>query len=345
MKPGTKFFMGIDVSKPYFDLSLLKVINYQKQDILTQRFDNTTAGIKTFNAWLKKQQVTFGEHTLLVIENTGIYHRLIRQFCSAHNLPLHIGNAAHIKWSFGIARGKSDPVDSLRQCHYAHKHAEELKATPALNSAPVTLKDLLTARSKLVTQTGAIKTWLKELKAVSDKEVQKLMEKTHKDALAGLKKSITLLEKEIRQRLEEDKKVKAGYDLLLTVPGIGHLTAVYLLICCTNNFVCNITGKQLACDAGVVPFGHTGGTSVRGRKKVHPIKHLKKSLHLCALSAIKYYPEFKKSITTVKRRKASTACQCSMPLKTNWCSGQWQSSIIKSLMLTTQKQLPEKIVH
>ena len=97
MKPGTKFFMGIDVSKPYFDFSLLKVINYQKQDILTQRFDNTTAGIKTFNAWLKEQQVTFDEHTLLVIENTGIYHRLIRKFCSAHNLPLHIGNAAHIK--------------------------------------------------------------------------------------------------------------------------------------------------------------------------------------------------------------------------------------------------------
>ena len=185
-------------------------------------------------------------------------------------------------------------MDSLRLCHYAHKHAEELKATPALNSALVTLKDLLTARSKLVTQINAIKTWLRELKEVSDKEVQKLMEKTHKDALTGLKKSIVLPEKQIRQRLEEDKEVKANYDLLLTVPGIGHLTAVYL-ICCTNNFVCKITGKQLACYAGVVPFEHTGGTSVRGRKKVHPManKHLKKSLHLCALSAIKYYPEFK----------------------------------------------------
>ena len=294
MKPITKFFMGIDVSKPYFDLSMMKVINHQKQDVLTHRFANTLTGIKAFHTWLREQQVTFSEHTLLVIENTGIYHRLIWQFCSAHNLPLHIGNAAHIKWSFGIARGKSDLVDSLRLCHYAQKHAEELKATPALNSALVTLKDLLTARSKLVTQMGAIKTWLKELKEVSDKEVQKLMEKTHKDALAGLKKSIALLEKEIRQRIEEDKEVKANYDLLLTVPGIGHLTAVYL-ICCTNNFVCNITGKQLACYAGVVPFEHTSGTSVRGRKKVHPManKHLKKSLHLCALSAIKYYPEFK----------------------------------------------------
>lgn len=294
MKPITKFFMGIDVSKPYFDLSLMKVIDHQKGDILTQRFANTTAGIKTFCGWLTEQGVTFDEHSLLVIENTGIYHRLIWQFCSRYSQPLHIGNAAHIKWSFGIARGKSDAVDSLRLCHYAHRHSDELKATPALNSALLILKDLLTARSKLVTQMCAIKTWLKELKEMSDKETQKLMEKAHKEALAGLKKSIIRLEKEIRKRIAEDKKVKANYDLLLTVPGIGHLTAVYL-ICCTNNFVCRLTGKQLACYAGVVPFAYSSGTSVRGRNKVHPManKHLKKSLHLCALSAIKYYPEFK----------------------------------------------------
>ncbi len=294
MKQITKCYLGIDVSKPYFDLSLMKVINHQKQDILTQRFANTAAGIKAFHGWLKEQGVTFDEQSLLVIENTGIYHRLIWQFCSAHNLPLHIGNAAHIKWSFGIARGKNDVVDSLRLCHYAYKHGEELKATPALNPVLLTLKDLMTARTKLVIQINAIKTWLKELKGVNDTDTQKLVEKAHKDALTGLKKSIVLLEKEIKQRIEKEEPLKVNYDLLLTVPGIGHLTAVYL-ICCTNNFICQITGKQLACYAGVVPFEHTSGTSVRGRKKVHPManKILKKSLHLCALSAIKYYPEFK----------------------------------------------------
>lgn len=286
--------MGIDVSKPFFDLSLMKVINHQKQLVITKRFANTISGIKAFHNWLKEQEVPFNEHSLLVIENTGIYHRLLWQFCSVHSLPLHIGNAAHIKWSFGITRGKSDLADSLRLCHYAHKHGDELKATPALNPVLTTLKDLMTARTKLVTQINAIKTWLKEIKAVSDKGIQKLMEKTHKDALQGLKKSIAMLEKEIKQAIEGDKEITANYELLLTIPGIGHLTAVYL-ICCTNNFVCQITGKQLACYAGVVPFEYTSGISVKGRKRVHQManKDLKKSLHLCALSAIKYYPEFK----------------------------------------------------
>ncbi|TKK71894.1 IS110 family transposase [Ilyomonas limi] len=105
---------------------------------------------------------------------------------------------------------------------------------------------------------------------------------------------MTRLQTAIKQIIETDSSIKANYDLLLTVPGIGHLTAVYL-ICCTNNFVCKVTGKQLACYAGVMPFEHTNGISIKGRNRVHQMvnKGLKESLHLCALSAIKCYPEFR----------------------------------------------------
>ena len=133
MQITTKFYLGIDVSKHWFDLSLLTVINHQKQIMVTERFDNNEKGIKEMEQWLKKQNVSFNDNTLLVIENTGIYHRPIWEFCSTHGLPIHIGNAAHIKWSFGIARGKNDVIDSQRLCNYAHKHADELKATPELN--------------------------------------------------------------------------------------------------------------------------------------------------------------------------------------------------------------------
>jgi transposase len=102
MKAVRKNYLGIDVSKLWFDVTLLLVINHVKQPMLTQRFDNTTACMKAFKAWLKSQAVSYDENTLLVIENTGVYHRLIWSFCSSNNLQLHIGNAAHIKWSLGI---------------------------------------------------------------------------------------------------------------------------------------------------------------------------------------------------------------------------------------------------
>ncbi|MEJ7682181.1 MAG: IS110 family transposase [Segetibacter sp.] len=85
-----------------------------------------------------------------------------------------------------------------------------------------------------------------------------------------------------------------NYDLLLSVPGIGHLTAVYI-ICCTNNFIRKITGKQLASYAGVAPFGNTSGTSIKGKDKVHKManKELKTLFHMGAVSAITHYPEFR----------------------------------------------------
>ena len=107
-----RFFIGIDVSKPFFDASILVVNDHVKQPIQSQRFDNTKEGLKDFERWVKSFEVTFDNNTLLVIENTGIYHRLLWQFSNKKNLPIHIGNAAHIKWSFGIARGKNDKTDS-----------------------------------------------------------------------------------------------------------------------------------------------------------------------------------------------------------------------------------------
>lgn len=157
MQVERKNYIGIDVSKLWFDVSLLVVVNHGKQPLVTERFDNTVPGMKTFKTWLKLQQVSYNENSFLVIENTGVYHRLIWSFCSKHNLQLHIGNAAHIKWSLGITRGKNDVIDSQRLCMYCCKQADELKATPVLDPVLMKLKDLMSSRSRLVTQLHSTK--------------------------------------------------------------------------------------------------------------------------------------------------------------------------------------------
>lgn len=294
MKKDVKFYLGMDVSKSWIDVAVMCVLNHQKQPLITGHFDNDASGMEVMNKWLKKHKVSFGENSLLVIENTGVYHRLVWEYCSTHGLPLYIGNATHIKWSFGIARGKNDKIDSQRLCTYAFKHAEELKATPVLNSVFLKLKDMMAARSRLVIQKNSIKVYLGELKLSNSKETQLIIEQAHQAALEGINESIKSVEKQIQQIIQESATIKNNYDLLISVPGIGHLTAVYI-ICCTNNFICKITGKQLASYAGVAPFGNSSGSSIKGRDKVHKManKELKKLLHLCALSAIKNYPEFK----------------------------------------------------
>jgi len=293
MQKYQKNYVGIDVSKPYFDASLMVVIDYQKQEVKSERFLNTGVGLKSFLKWLVKSKVSLDNNTLIVIENTGVYHRLIWKFCSDHGLALHIGNATHIKWSFGIARGKNDVIDSKRLCNYAFSHSDELQATPALNLIFLKLKDFMSSRTKMIKQLTSTKNFLKELKLSNDKSTQKILEQSFKASLDGIKKSIKAIEIQIENILT-DPLIKKKYDLITTVPGIGRYTALYI-ICCTNNFATKITGKQLASYAGVVPFEHSSGISVKGKNRVHKManKDLKKLLHLCALSAIKYYPEFK----------------------------------------------------
>jgi transposase len=102
------------------------------------------------------------------------------------------------------------------------------------------------------------------------------------------------IEQQIALVIKSDPSINTNYNLLLSVPGIGPVTATYIL-CCTNNFAKKASGKQLACYAGLASFSDTSGTSLKGRNKVHKMsnKELKALLHMGALSAIKNYQEFR----------------------------------------------------
>ena len=97
MENVAKFYLGMDVSKLWIDITVMCVLNHEKQPMITDRFDNDATGMKTLGNWLNKHQVSFDDNSLLVIENTGVYHRIVWEYCSTHGLPLYIGNAAHIK--------------------------------------------------------------------------------------------------------------------------------------------------------------------------------------------------------------------------------------------------------
>lgn len=294
MQTEKENFIGIDVSKLWFDLSLIRVVAGFRQDMISHRFDNHPSGFKLLTKWLKDYEVSFAESTRVVIENTGVYHRLIWQYCTEKGLSLHIGNAAAIKWSLGLTRGKDDVTDSQRLCTYCYRHADELRATPVLDAVLLQLKDLMRARTRLVTQVNSTKVYLKEWKLSAGKEVQNMMEKAHGAALDGMKKSLLQIEQQINKVIHEHAAIKHNYTLLKSVPGIGHITAIYL-ICCTANFASGISGKQLACYAGVVPFANKSGSSIKGKNKVHKManKELKKLLHMGARSVANHSAEFK----------------------------------------------------
>src|SRR5258708_5634999 len=108
------YFVGIDVSKQTIDVAFIIRQGEQKTSPYWKVFDNNDYGLNQMKTWLQQNNVPFNEDTLFVIENTGLYHRHLVNFCNKHQLRLCIENGAQVKWSLGIARGKSDKVDSRR---------------------------------------------------------------------------------------------------------------------------------------------------------------------------------------------------------------------------------------
>lgn len=65
----TQFFIGIDVSKPHFDVSLLEVVDHVKGAVMSEQFNNIIEGIIRFGKWVQSKKVPFNEHTLIIIEH------------------------------------------------------------------------------------------------------------------------------------------------------------------------------------------------------------------------------------------------------------------------------------
>jgi transposase len=305
-----KFFIGIDVSKHTLDVAFVIHQSSGFSNPVWKQFCNTQNGLNQLKKWLYEMHIPLSSQTIIVIENTGIYHRLLWQFCSSLQVELCIENAAQVKWSMGIARAKNDKVDSRRLALYAARHADRLKPTPALHPGIMHLKDLMMIRNKIIVQISGIKTTLKELKHVNTSAADtRAIKKLLQPALDGLEQSLKKIEKDIKSALRKEEALFTVYKRLITIPGIGHVTAIYL-ICCSNAFTMCSSGKQLACYCGVVPFHHQSGISIKGKQHVHRManKELKRLLHLCALSCIKNYSEFKDYYNRKKQEGKHSMC-------------------------------------
>ena len=125
--------------------------------------------------------------------------------------------------------------------------------------------------------------------------------KSNKRSIERAKKRLLLLdkqEKEVKNDLIEliktDEEVKEVVTLICTITGIGHLTAVTVLAE-TNGFELIRNKSQLASYAGLDVREKQSGTSVKGKSTISKRgnKHLRKAMHMPALSAIKRDERFK----------------------------------------------------
>lgn len=127
----------------------------------------------------------------------------------------------------------------------------------------------------------------------------------NKHSISRIKKRIDLLNKqekeiksEILELVQEHTESKQAVALACSVPGVGLLTAAAVLSE-TNGFDLIRNKKQLSSYAGLDVKEKQSGTSVKGKPRISKQgnRHLRKAMHLPALSAIRHDERFKAVFT------------------------------------------------
>ena len=120
-KQNFQFFIGIDISKRFFDVA---IINGDRTTSYV--FENSRKGVNAFIRLLKNQKISL-TNTLICMEHTGVYGKIIITKLVEKQANFCVEMPIQIIRSIGLQRGKSDRVDAKRIALYALKNNSQLE--------------------------------------------------------------------------------------------------------------------------------------------------------------------------------------------------------------------------
>ena len=284
-----KYFIGIDISNKKLDVA---VCNH-KSEALFDPFtvSNDLEGMSKVIQELSKHDIDV-KHCWFCCEHTGNYGVLLSCFLQQSKIRYSVIPALEIKLSKGMSRGKSDPADARDIAMYAATHQDKLKPTTLPDSDILKIKEWLSYRDILVRTKVQFVNSLKSREQLSqvinmDDIIQDLTTR-----IKDLKDQIAKLDKTIEDEITSSEPLQNNYSLLKSVTGIGPVIAAFMIVT-TNNFNAFENARKYNCYAGIAPFEHTSGSSVKGRTKVSHLanKRIKTLLYNGANSAVRFDQE------------------------------------------------------
>ncbi len=191
--------------------------------------------------------------------------------------------------------GKNDLIDAKRIALYGYRLKDEIKPTNIQSSEISSLKSLMTLRKQLMKQRSAYKTTMKEQMSIFKKKDFKIIFSIQEKMIKYLSKQLEIVDLKMEQIIQDNIELNNNFKLAKSVKCVGNQMAIILIIT-TDNFTKFETWRKFASYAGIAPFPNQSGTSIRGKTKVSHLanKDVKKAIHLCALSAIRYNPEMRR---------------------------------------------------
>lgn len=208
--------IGIDIAKDKFDVCLLTEAG--KTQVAT--FANNKQGINQLHHWLKKQGA---KQAQVCLEATGSYGDLVAETLYSRKYSVSIVNPARIKAyaDSQMRRNKTDTLDAALIADYCRTQQPDPWTPP-----PPELKEL-----------RALIRHLDDLKQEKQRAANRLDVQNSSQAVTQhLEAQVGLLNEQISHTLDlihnhidHYPDLKKQRDLLDSIPGIGDLTASYLI--------------------------------------------------------------------------------------------------------------------
>jgi transposase len=264
--------VGVDISKATLDVHLHPAG-------IARQFANDASGIKALLGWLGDRDIA-----RIVFEPTGPYH---------HRLERRLGDA-------GLPLAKVNPLQARRFAQAAGAHAK----TDAIDAAMLArMGALLTPPVRQITSEAiddmrelhiARLALIKDRTAARNREHacrSPLLKRHAAQRLAQIDRQIAAIDAALNARLQTDPELVSRFAILISIPGVGALTAIIMLIEMPE--LGQLESKQVASLAGLAPQARDSG-QYRGKRHIRGGRAvLRQALYMPALVATRFNVDLK----------------------------------------------------
>lgn len=272
-------YAGIDVSKDWLDVHV-------HPTGVTWHLANSREGVQALGRHLQVHQVG-----RLVMEATGKYHRLAHRVLSAAGYRVTVVDPFRARLFAGATGvlAKTDQLDAKFLAVMAQTLQPEV--TPPPPEQLETLRELVNARAAATAEATALGNRLGATDGC-------FLKSELRRRSASLKTHVDRLQAEIDRQLQADPELTARYAILISIPGIGPVTAVTLLVGLAELGHCS--DKQASMLCGLAPIARDSGQK-SGQRHIHGGRpQVRQALYMAALAATRYNPDLKAFYTRLR---------------------------------------------
>jgi transposase len=284
-------FVGIDVAKEKLDIAVLG----EKK---ASQVGNDETGITKL---IKKMKML--KPTLIVVEATGGYQRVVALGLYEAGLPVAVVNPSRVR-QYARASGllaKTDKLDAFNLAEFGKQMKP--RKYEAKSESERHVSALLVRRRQLEEMLKAEKSRLRTVPTAMRPSIERMIE--------VLKGEIKQLEKELDKFMKENEEWQAQEQILTSAKGVGRVTAATLLAELPE--LGKLDRKKIAALVGLAPMNADSGKKRGYRKTKGGRMEVRNVLYMSTLVATRYNPliqvQYQQLLKRGKVKKvALTAC-------------------------------------